>query len=113
MGYNCDSELINKISMNYNNEPLWTDNMPQKYNTFTIPLLYNGIYFDELMQSQSILFSYKFQNNDNKINEDFIKSLENFGKGTVTFKDNIIEINEPFSNYNAKKFKIYYITYND
>ena len=106
MAYACKSGSMNKISMNYESDSLWSGNLLKKYNTFTLPILYTGIYFDESIQSENLLFSYKLQNDDNEINSNYIDSLEKFKKGIVSFKTDSVEISHSLS-YKHHMYKIY------
>ena len=106
MAYACHSGSLNKISMNYESDSLWSGNLLKKYNTFTLPILYTGIYFDESIQSENVLFSYKLQNDDKEIDSNYINSLENFNKGIVSFTTDSVEISHSLS-YKHHMYKIY------
>ena len=77
--HNC-SESNYELKMKYENEDLWTNKISNKYNYYNIPILHNGIHFEQSNEKANTFFSYKFHNND--INE------KNLMEKIKSFKDN-------------------------
>ena len=103
--------------MKYDNDNLWKTKISNKYNYYNIPILINGIHFDQSNTNANTLFSYKFHNND--INE----SMEKF----KSFKDTndyilfnesgkVTELSykkEPISNSKLVRTTIYLLKENE
>ena len=114
--HNCSKSNYDLI-MKYDNDNLWKTKISNKYNYYNIPILINGIHFDQSNTNANTLFSYKFHNND--INE----SMEKF----KSFKDTndyilfnesgkVTELSykkEPISNSKLVRTTIYLLKENE
>ena len=115
----CGNEKEYELKMKYENENLWTNKISKKYNYYNIPILHNGIHFEQSNVNANTLFLYKFHNNKNNENN-FIKQIESFKESNdyilINNKNKVSEFSyskNPLKDIKVTSTKLYLLKQND